>query len=268
MHVFLFHASRKKVIVLSNSVMSGNASKRRSGQDFCMGLRHGIPIALGYLSVSFGFGIAAVSQGLSVLTAVLISLTNLTSAGQVAGLSIIVSGGTFVEMALAQLVINLRYALMSLSLSQKADKSLTTPHRLTTAFGITDEVFAVASGRPTDVSAYYMYGLILLPILSWTAGTLLGALAGTILPPMLCSALGLAIYGMFIAIIIPPARQAVGVCVVVLFSAACSCILTYVPLFSGVSSGFSIIICALLASVMGALFFPRKNDAEGGENHE
>ena len=233
-----------------------------------MGLRHGIPIGLGYLSVSFSFGIAAVSQGLSVLTAVLISLTNLTSAGQVAGLSIIVSGGTFVEMALAQLVINLRYALMSLSLSQKADQSLTTPHRLITAFGITDEVFAVASGRPVDVSSGYLYGLILIPCLSWTAGTLIGALAGTILPPMLCSALGLAIYGMFIAIIIPPARKAIGVCAVVVLSAFFSCMLTYTPLFSGVSSGFSIIICALLASAAGAIFFPRKEDAEGGNNHE
>ena len=233
-----------------------------------MGLRHGIPIALGYLSVSFSVGISAVSQGISVLTAVLISLTNLTSAGQVAGLSIIAAGGTFVEMALTQLVINLRYALMSLSLSQKADQSLNTPRRLVTAFGITDEIFAVASGRPGDVSAYYLYGLILLPLVSWTAGTLLGGLAGTILPEMLCSALGLAIYGMFIAIIIPPARKAIGVCAVVLLSALCSCILTYVPLFEKVSSGFSIIICALIGFLAGALFFPRKENGEGGENHE
>lgn len=233
-----------------------------------MGLRHGIPIALGYLSVSFGIGITAVSQGLSVWTAVLISLTNLTSAGQVAGLSIIAAGGTFVEMALTQLVINLRYALMSLSLSQKADESLNTPRRLVTAFGITDEIFAVASGRSGDVSAHYLYGLILLPVIGWTSGTLLGGLAGTILPEMLCSALGLAIYGMFIAIIIPPARAAVGVCVVVALSAVCSCILTYVPLFSGISSGFSIIICALIAALAGAVFFPRKGNTEGGENHE
>jgi len=136
--------------------------------------------------------------------------------------------------------------------------------RILLPFGNTDEIFAVSSGRSGEVSVPYLYGLILLPLLSWTAGTLLGGLAGTILPPMLCSALGLAIYGMFIAIIIPPARKTVGVCVVVLLSAACSCALKYIPLFSGVSSGFSIIICALITSLAGALFFPRREDSEGG----
>ena len=226
--------------------------------DYITGLHHGIPIALGYLSVSFSFGIAAVSQGLDWWVAVLISMTNLTSAGQVAGLGIIVSGGTYVEMALAQMVINLRYALMSLSLSQKLCENYPTFHRAVTGFGMTDEIFAVASGQPGEVRPVYMYGLITLPFLGWTGGTLLGGLAGTLLPEMLCAVLGLAIYGMFIAIIIPPARDSVGVCAVVVLAAALSCALRYIPIFSGISSGFSIIICAVLASVFGALVFPRK----------
>ncbi|MBE6615512.1 MAG: AzlC family ABC transporter permease [Ruminococcaceae bacterium] len=234
-------------------------------QDYVRGLRHGIPIALGYLSVSFSFGIAAVSQGLDWWTAVLISMTNLTSAGQVAGLGIIVAGGTFVEMALAQLVINLRYALMSLSLSQKLAEKYSTFHRAITAFAMTDEIFAVASGQPGEVRPAYMYGLATLPFIGWSMGTLLGGLAGTLLPELLCAVLGLAIYGMFIAIIIPPARASVGVCAVVVLAAAMSCALRYIPLFSGISSGFSIIICAVLASAAGALIFPRREQSEEAE---
>ncbi len=236
----------------------------RTRQNFIRGLRHGIPIALGYLSVSFSFGIAAVSQGLDWWTALFISMTNLTSAGQVAGLGIIVAGGTFVEMALAQLVINLRYALMSLSLSQKLSARFTTLHRAVAGFGITDEIFAVASGQPGEVEPAYMYGLITLPFLGWSCGTLLGGLAGTLLPELLCAVLGLSIYGMFIAIIIPPARDSLGVCAVVLLAAGLSCALRYIPIFSGISSGFSIIICAIAASLFGALVFPRK-DAEAAE---
>ncbi len=225
---------------------------------FKEGLTDGIPIGLGYLSVSFSFGIAAVSQGLPWLTATIISMTNLTSAGQVAGLSIIAAAGTLLEMALAQLIINMRYALMSLSLSQKLDSSFTAPHRFLAAFGITDEIFAVASGKPKEVTPKYMYGLILLPFLCWSAGTLLGGIAGSILPETLCSALGIAIYGMFIAIFVPPARKSMGVLVTVAISAGMSCCLRYIPLFSHVSSGFSIIICTLAAAAAGATFFPRK----------
>lgn len=239
---------------------------QKAKTDFLCGLRQGIPIALGYLSVSFGFGIAAANAGLSPWIALLISMTNLTSAGQVAGLSIIVAGSSYVEMALAEFVINLRYALMSLSLSQKADKSLTVPHRITTSFGITDEIFAVASGRPGEVSRQFLYGLIFLPFLGWSAGTLCGSIAGNILPPRLCSALGLAIYGMFFAIIIPPSRDSHGILTVVLTAAILSCELRYIPLFNGVSSGFSIILCGVIGALIGALCFPHEPGSESGDN--
>ena len=227
---------------------------------FIKGLCGGIPIALGYLAVSFGFGISAVTRGQSPLTAVLISLTNLTSAGQVAGLEVIVAGGTLLEMALTQLTINLRYFLMSLSLSQKLAPTFTLPHRLLAAFGITDEVFGVSSSEKGLVTPSYMYGLILLPFLGWSLGTVLGALAGNLLPDSVKFALGIAIYGMFVAIVLPPAKKDRGIRLAALLSIACSLVLAYVPFFSFVTSGFSVIICALIASAVVALLFPIKEE--------
>lgn len=224
------------------------------------GLKDSIPIALGYLSVSFGFGIMAVNNGLSVFAAVLISMTNLTSAGQVAGLTVIASNGGMFEMAIAQLVINLRYSLMSLSLSQKLDSRFTRLSRMAVSFGITDEIFAVASGKSEEVSKHYMAGLISLPWVGWSLGTLLGAAAGELLPEKLKAALGIAIYGMFIAIFVPAARKAVGVLIVVIIAVAASCCLRYIPLFSGISEGFAIIICTVIAAAAGALFFPVAQD--------
>lgn len=235
--------------------------EKSNGNGFFSGLRDGVPIGLGYLSVSFSFGLMAVTQDLSVLSAVLISMTNLTSAGQVAGLTIIAAGGSLAEMALAQLIINLRYALMSISLSQKLDSSFNTPKRLAVSFGITDEIFAVASAREGTVSPRYMAGLILVPFVCWSSGTLIGALAGNVLPEALKAALGLAIYGMFLAIIIPPARKSVGVLSAVIMAAALSCCIRFIPVFSGISQGFSVIICAVAASAAAALLFPVKKEA-------
>ncbi|MBO5305672.1 MAG: AzlC family ABC transporter permease [Clostridia bacterium] len=229
---------------------------------FPRGLRLGIPIALGYLSVSFGFGIAAVNKGLSPLAAVLISLTNLTSAGQVAGLEVIVTGGTLVEMALTQHNINLRYFLKSISLSQKLSPTFSLPHRLLASFGITDEIFGVSSAEAGEVTPSYMYGLLLLPFIGWSLGTLLGAVAGNILPSSVKYALGIAIYGMFVAIILPPAKKDHGIQLAAGLSIAFSLIIAYVPLFSFITSGFSVIICAILASVVAALLFPIPDESE------
>lgn len=222
------------------------------------GIKDGLPIALGYLSVSFTFGITAVNMGIPAITAILISLTNVTSAGQVAGIGIIAAGGGYAEMAMAQLIINLRYALMSLSLSQKLNSKYNIWHRLATSFCVTDEVFAVASGKGQELPPRYMYGLILLPYLFWSGGTAVGALVGSVLPDMIKSALGIAIYGMFIAIIIPPSKKARGVLFTVLTAAALSCVVYYVPVFGFISSGISIIICTVIAAALGALLFPRE----------
>lgn len=230
-------------------------------KQFLCGLRAGIPIALGYISVSFGFGISAVSKGLSPLAAVLISVTNLTSAGQVAGLDIIVTCGGLLEMALTQLTVNLRYLVMSLSLSQRLDREYPTAHRILTSFGITDEVFGVAASRSAAVAPPFMYGLILLPFLGWTLGTFLGAISGELLPESIKLALGIAIYGMFAAIIVPKAKRELGVLTAVALSAAISCAIAYIPIFDFITSGFSVIICALSASAIAALFFPIKDSA-------
>lgn len=228
--------------------------------DFSRGMREGIPIFLGYLSVSFGFGILAIKSGLSAVTSVLISMTNLTSAGQAAGVAIIAAGGTLFEMALTQLVINIRYALMAMSLSQKLDSSFNTPRRMAVAFGITDEIFAMASAREGTLSAPYMYGLILIAFLGWTAGTALGAAAGELLPSVLIDAMGIVLYGMFLAIIIPPARKMRSVLVVVLLAALLSTACKF--LLPGLSSGFAMILSAIAAALAGALLFPLRFEEE------
>lgn len=226
--------------------------------DYLRGMYHGIPIALGYFSVSFGFGILAVKLGLSALAAVGISLTNLTSAGQTAGVAIIAAGGTLIEMAFTQLVINLRYSLMAVSLSQKVDSSFNTLQRLIVAFGITDEIYAVAIAQPDRLSAKYMKGLIIPPVIGWTSGTLLGAVAGQLLPTAISNALGIMLYGMFIAIIVPPAKKNLRVLFVIALSVSISILFYYcLPM---VSSGFSVIISAVVSSVVTALIFPVKEE--------
>lgn len=232
---------------------------------YSKGFKDGIPIALGYLSVSFTFGMMATEKGVPVIAAVLISMTNLTSAGQFAGLGLIVGGGTLIEMALTQFVINLRYALMSISLSQKVDKGVRFFERLAIAFGVTDEIFAVAVNQNTKVGKCYLFGLMTAPYFGWTLGTLIGAAASAILPASLRSALGIAIYGMFLAIIVPPAKKSRPVLIVVLLAVAISCVFHYVPLFKSVSSGFVIIIAGVAASVVGAVIAPLKETKQEAE---
>lgn len=223
-------------------------------------MAHGIPISLGYLSVSFGFGINTVKMGYSALTASVISATSLTSAGQFMGVNVMAAGGTILEMILVQLVINLRYSLMSLSLSQKLHPSFTTRHRLIASYGITDEIFAVCSGQPRLLTPAYMYGMILISAIGWVAGTALGGYAGQILPTEISDAMGIVLYSMFIAIVVPPSKKDRRVLAVVLASAALSLLFYYV--LTMVSSGFAVIICASAASAAGAALFPRDEEKE------
>lgn len=225
---------------------------------YLQGIKHGIPITLGYFSVSFGFGIMAVKAGLSPLAAVIISITNLTSAGQAAGVSVISEGGTLMEMALTQLIINIRYSLMAISLSQKVNEKFTLPHRLLAGFGITDEIFAVASAQPGEIPPSYMYGLLTAGFTGWTLGTLLGSFAGALLPQPITDAMGIMLYGMFLAIIIPPAKKHRSVLFVIVIAAALSILFKYVLTF--ISTGFAIIISAVTASAAAALIFPVKEE--------
>lgn len=224
------------------------------------GLKDGLPIAIGYFSVSFAFGIFAIENGLTVFQAVIISLLNLTSAGQLAAVPIIAGGGTFLELALSQLVINSRYSLMSVSLSQKLSKRVKLPQKLLIAYGNTDEIFAFSVSNKGDVGTKYMLGIILLPVIGWTSGTFLGGFVGNILPPMVTAALGVAIYGMFVAIVMPVAKKEKMTALCVLLAIAISCAFRYIPLLKSVPSGFTVIICAVVASALFAIIAPIKTE--------
>lgn len=238
--------------------------------NFKRGLISGIPIALGYLAVSFSFGIFAVNMGLSVLEALFISMANLTSAGQLAGTPIIASGGSLLSLGIGQLFINLRYSLMSVSLSQKLDSKVTLADRFLIGFGVTDEIFAVSVSQRNAVSKEYMYGLISLPFCAWSAGTLIGALLGvlisTYLPAFVISALGIAIYGMFVAIVVPDMKKERSIVLCVFLSVALSSVFYYVPAISKViPTELHIVICAVVVSVILAIVAPKKGEATGEE---
>ena len=234
---------------------------------FTNGIRDGLPIGLGYLSVSFAFGVRASMLGIPFYMSVFISMTNLTSAGQLAGLTVIASFGTILEIILTQLVINSRYFLMSLTLSQKLDESFTTGKRFFFSAFITDEIFAVSSSKPHLINKKYFFGLVILPYCGWALGTLFGAIAGNSLPLEIANALGIALYAMFIAIIIPPTLSVKGVLPAVILGAGFSCSLFFLPFFNGLPDGFIYIISAILASLITAYFFPisvTKNQNDGG----
>lgn len=227
---------------------------------FLRGLKSGIPIGLGYLSVSFTFGIMAISLGFEWWQAVLISMTTVTSAGQLSGITIMVNPGQYIEMLISQLTINIRYSFMAVSLSQKADSKFKGIFRWLLGFFITDEIFAVAVNEE-NVTRSFFSGLAVIPYLGWTLGTLAGALLGNILPDSVMSALCIAIYGMFVAIIAPKATKEKPLLAVVAVALALSCMFYYLPLLKDISSGISISVCAVAAAIIGALIFPKKEEA-------
>lgn len=231
--------------------------------EFKKGLTSGLPICFGYFSVAFAFGIFSMQSGLGIWETLLISMTNVTSAGQLAGVPIIAGGGSLAMLAGSQLVINLRYALMSVSLSQKLDQSIRLPHKFLIAFVNTDEVFAVAVSQKGKVGRAYMFGLILTPYLGWSTGTLIGAVAGNLLPDIVLSALGIAIYGMFVAIVVPQARTERSAALCVFIALVLSCLFHFVPMLSVLPEGVAIIICSVLASLVMALFSPIDSEEVG-----
>ena len=224
--------------------------------EYKTGVQRGLPVGIGYFSVSFGFGAMAAAQGVRALDATLISLTNLTSAGQFAGLTLIVAMASLWELVLTQIVINSRYALMSLALSQRMGSRIGFLPRLIIAFFNTDEIFALAMAYERPLNTSFCLGLGLTPILGWTSGTLLGALAGSVLPLGIRTALGVMLYGMFIAIVVPPAREEKPVLAAVLLALLCSCLFTWVPGLKDISAGISIVLCTVIAAAVCAAAFP------------
>lgn len=231
---------------------------------FTAGIRDGIPICLGYIAVSFTFGIMAKNSGLSAWEAVLISASNLTSAGQFAGISLITAQAAYLEMAFTQLIINLRYCLMSCALSQKLDSRAPFFHRFFISYGITDEIFGVSVCKGGSLSPFYNYGLISVAAPGWVLGTFLGIVSGNILPARIISALSVSLYGMFIAVIIPPARENKVIAGIIIVSMVLSLMFTKIPVLNSVSPGFRIILLTLLIAGIAAALFPVK-EAETDE---
>lgn len=225
---------------------------------FRKGLRDAIPIALGYFSVSAAFGMICVNNKLPLWAAPLISLTNFTGTGQFVGSSLIASGALIIEIILTLLVINARYFLMSISLSQRLSSRITLLGRLAIAFGNTDEIFAVAMQQNRVLNIRYMFGLIVCSFSGWLGGTIAGTLVGSIMPVDLVSAMGIAIYAMFIAIIVPPLKKSKPIFAVVAIAAVLNCILTYTPVLNNIGSSWAVIISGIVAAALGAILFPQE----------
>ena len=244
--------------------MPDNTASVNNGYTMGEGVRDGLPIGLGYLSVSFTFGILAVSKGLSWVQAGIVSLTNITSAGQVAGLGIMTAGGGILAMILSQIVINLRYSLMGIALSQKADRSMTPLLRILLAYGITDEIFGVAVSKKNEFGARYFFGLTILPVIGWVAGTVIGAILGQVFPDFLTNALAIGIYGMFVSIVLPKAKRDKIIMTGSLLACILSCLFFYIPVLSAnVSQGFATIISAVV-SALAAVFARKKLEGKAG----
>lgn len=229
-------------------------ARKRRWSEWLAGFRYGAPVMLGYAPVSFAFAVAAVGNGIPWPIVLLISLTNLTSAGQQAGAGLLAAGAAFPEIGVTVFIINLRYMLMSLSLSQKMLK-IPLAKRLFLANGVTDEIFVLGMQKE-ELSGWFFIGLVTGPYVGWALGTLFGALAGTILPASLASALGIALYAMFIAIVVPEVRREHHSLWVVLCAVGLSCLFRYAPVLNQLSSGWALIISAVAASLLGAWLFP------------
>lgn len=232
---------------------------------FKKGIKNGIPIALGYLAVSFTLGIAAKNSGLNSIQAALASFACHASAGEFAGFTLIAAGATFAELALMELIINARYFLMSCALSQKLDSKMHFFHRLIMGLFVTDEIFGLTVSVPEKLNPFYMYGIVALASPGWVLGTYFGVLFGNILPANIVSALSVGLYGMFIAIIIPPSRDNKVIAFLVSLSMAVSFIFSYAPVLKNIASGTRIIILTVGISLLAAILFPIKEDDDKKE---
>jgi predicted branched-subunit amino acid permease len=228
---------------------------------FRSGLRDGVPVCLGYLVVSMSFGMFAVARGIPPTVAIGLSMTNMTSAGQFAAVKLAENMGSYAEIAFATLVVNIRYSLMSLVLSQRIEK-MSFLRRMIVAAGITDEVFTIASTRDKKVDFRYMAGLITAPYIGWSLGTAVGATVNSLLPQAMASAMGITLYGMFIAIVVPVARQERAVLLTLIMAIGLSCLFRYAPVLSGLSSGWAVIVVTLLTSAVAATLFQERGECK------
>lgn len=226
-------------------------------QAFTDGMRDGLPIALGYLAVSFSLGIAARNAGLNAFQGFLASILTNASAGEYACFTLIASAGTYLEMAVITLIASGRYLLMSCSLSQKFSKDTKFYHRLFVAHYVTDEIFGINIARPGFLNPFYTYGAAFLAGPCWAIGTSLGILAGNMLPDRVVSALSVALYGMFLAIIIPPAKKDKLIALLVVISFLTSYLASVLPVVKALSEGTRTIILTVAIAGIAAIAVPR-----------
>ena len=227
---------------------------------FIKGIKNGLPIALGYLAVSFTLGITARNAGMTAWQATLTSLACNASAGQYAGFTVIAAGGTYLEMAIMELVANLRDLLMSCSLSQKFSPASKLRHRFFVGYAVTDEIFGVAVSAPGLLNPFYNYGMMLLAVPGWALGTFLGVVMGNVLPASVVSALSVGLYGMFLAIIIPPARKSRILAVLIVISMAASYLFSKLALTASISPGIRTIILTVVIAGIAAILFPVREE--------
>ena len=244
---------------MSNTYSLKNTDNKAA---FAQGMKDGVQIALAYFAVSFSLGIAAKNAGLNTAQGFIVSALCTASAGEYVGFTMIAASATLIETALATLVTNARYFLMSCALSQKMDSKMPFFHRFIVAHFVTDELFGIAINRKGYFNPFYSYGAILASVPWWSVGTALGVIAGNIMPLRLVSAFSVALYGMFLAIVIPPARKEKSVMLVVVASFVLSSIGYYLPLFSNVAEGTKTIVITIIVSAAAALLFPHKDEEE------
>ena len=246
-----------------------DAKIKEQPNDFLAGAKDALPILIGYFAVSVTFGVATVSYGFNPWIPVIISLTNYTGSGQALGVQLMAAETTtLIELTLAMLVINIRYSLMSLSLSQRLDPKTRLWQRFILAFGVTDENFALAMSKKRELSFKYLLGIELAAFLGWLGGTALGAFVGAILPEIVLQAFGIALPAMFVAIILPPCRKSLPITLVVLASVGISCLFTYVPVINELSSGWVYIICGIVTAVAASVFFPVTEESDSEKEQE
>ena len=249
-----------------NQYLSGDIMKtysmKQNKKVILQGFRDGIPIGLGYFAVAFSLGIAAKNAGLTPFQAFLTSDLCHASAGEYAGFTVIAAAASFLEMATITLIANARYLLMSCAMSQRIDPKMPFLHRLVMSFYITDELFGIAIARPGYLNPWYTYGAVLFASPCWAVGTALGAIAGNLLPLRFVSAFSVALYGMFLAIFIPPARKDKVILGIVVLCFLLSGAASYLPITAALSEGTRTILLTLLISAGAALLFPRKQSQE------
>ena len=240
------------------------SSKNKEPSVFWQGVRDGIPIALGYFAVSFSLGIAARSAGLTVAQGMIASVLCMASAGQYALFTLIGAAASFWEVALVTLITNARYFLMSCALSQRIDPKMKNFHRFIFGAVVTDEIFGISIARSGYLDPRYNYGAMAVSVPGWSIGTGLGILMGNLLPGRIVSALSVALYGKFLAIIIPPAKKDKVVALCVVLSFAASYAFDVIPLLAAISAGTRTILLTVVISAAAALLFPAKEAAENG----